>query len=97
MEAIYNTIPRLLSILRRINPEAYQQLVFPSCGFSAFPAHAQEDHADGWWDTEAPKLLKECILLAIADKIPKKPDTLAFKQASGQSWMRTATAKEGTA
>jgi uncharacterized protein (DUF2225 family) len=41
-------IPSYLKVLRELSPEAYQQVVSPGCGFSAFPSYAQEDHDSEW-------------------------------------------------
>jgi uncharacterized protein (DUF2225 family) len=37
-------IPAYLGALRELDPAAYEQVVSPGCGFSAFPSYAQDDN-----------------------------------------------------
>lgn len=46
-------IPAFLRELRRVNPDAYQQLATPAAGFPIVPAYAEEDDASEWWASEA--------------------------------------------
>lgn len=45
-------IPAYLGALRELAPEAYQQVVSPGCGFSAYPCYADEDKKHEWWDSD---------------------------------------------
>ena len=62
-------LPTFLDALRVIHPEAYDQVMMPGCGFSAFPCYAQEDETAKWWDDDAPWLL-ESIANALCEAAP---------------------------
>jgi hypothetical protein len=47
-----DTIPRMLSALRELSWEAYQQAQIPGCGFPMVPDHALEDDEAEWWTSE---------------------------------------------
>ncbi len=47
-----DTIPAMLDALRELAPAAYEQVVSPGCGFSAFPSYAQDDHSSEWWQSD---------------------------------------------
>lgn len=63
-------IPAYLNALRELFPAAYEQVVMPGCGFSAFPSFAQEDPDSDWWESEACDWLLESLSDALSENAP---------------------------
>lgn len=63
-------IPAYLRALRELFPAAYEQVVMPGCGFSAFPSYAQEDRDSDWWRSEAADSLLESLSDILSENAP---------------------------
>lgn len=64
-------IPAMLDALRELAPAAYQQVVSPGCGFSAFPSYAAEDDASEWWGSDDCDALGEALFDALSEHAPE--------------------------
>lgn len=63
-------IPAMLGALRELAPAAYEQVVAPGCGFSAFPSYAQEDDSNEWWQSDDCDALGESLADALNEHAP---------------------------
>ncbi len=64
-------IPAMLDALRELAPAAYQQVVSPGCGFSAFPSYAAEDSGSDWWQSDDCDWLSQSLEDALNEHAPE--------------------------
>lgn len=63
-------IPAMLRTLRELAPAAYDQVVAPGCGFSAFPSYAQDDTSHEWWASDDCAALQSSLEDALNEHAP---------------------------
>ena len=53
-------LPAFISLLRKVAPDAYVQLMV--CAFSPIPAYADDDKDSSWWESEDAYALLESLM-----------------------------------